>query len=201
MAKPIFNTVAGIFGRRSTGKTLYLKGSEEFNLPSIFTAYLNKKMKVLIIDTIDHPSYRDIPVIKPEQLHKWKAGVYRLWVRPKEMPELVQHINKLNSMWNTLIVFEDAYKHLKGQFYDGMAEIIIDSKQKNIDIVFMYHAFGWAPKDLFRVLDFIEVFKTNDSPESRREDMPGYYEAAMKVYTEVKNNKSNYYHKLIDTGL
>ena len=79
--------------------------------------------------------------------------------------------------------------------------LIGDSKQKNVDIIFMYHNWALAPKDLYRYLDFIEVFKTKDHPVVRKEDMPGYYDDAVKVYNEVQAHPSNFYHKLINTDL
>lgn len=201
MTEPIFNTVSGIFGMRGTGKTLYLKGSEEFNLPGFFQSYIDKKMKVLIIDTIDHNSYRDIPVIQLEQLKIWKQGVYRIWQRPDDMPEFTNYLNTLDSIYNSLIVYEDAYKHQARELDKPVKNLIIDSKQKNIDIIFMYHSWGMAPQDLFRMIDLIEVFKTKDHPKCRKDNMPGYYDTAVEVYNDVMANKSRFYHKLINTDL
>ena len=199
--QPVFNTVAAIFGQRGTGKTQYLKGNKELNLPGFFSSYLNKGMKILIIDTIDHPAYKEVPIIRIEQLKSWKKGVYRIFLRPSEIPQLINLLNTLPSAYNTLIVCEDAYKYIKDKFFEGLEEFIINSKQKNIDIIFMYHCWAWAPKDLFRVLDLIEVFKTKDSPAARKDSMPGYFEDAMKVYNEVNKNRSLFYHKLLNTGL
>jgi hypothetical protein len=76
-----------------------------------------------------------------------------------------------------------------------------DSKQKNINIVYMYHNWALAPKDLYRYLDYIEIFKTKDTPAARKDDMPGYFEEAMKIHTEVMKHPSLYYHKLLNTDL
>lgn len=201
METPVFNTVSAIFGKRGSGKTEFLKGNEALQLPGFFKPSLSNDMKVLTIDTIDHPSYRDIPFIAPERLKGWKKGVYRTFVKADEMPELNQLINDLPSMWNTLLVYEDAYKHQYDKLSKPVKDLIIDSKQKNINMVFMYHGFSMAPKDLYRMLDFIELFKTKDHPSVRKDDMPGYYDQALKVYNEVQANPSRFYHKLIDTEL
>lgn len=201
MQKPVFNTISAIFGKRGSGKTLYFKGSEEFKQPGFIKAYLKKGMKVLIIDTIDHPSYRDIPVIKPEQLASWKVGVYRIWVDADDMSVLNSHINKLDSMWNTLIVYEDAYKHQSDKLDKPIKNLIIDSKQKNIDIIFMYHCWSMAPKDLYRMIDLIEVFKIKEHPMVRKDNMPGYYEEAVIVHNEVIENTNPFFHKLLSTDL
>ena len=197
--EPTINTVSAIFGKRGTGKTVYLKGSEEFSQPGFIKAYLSKGMKVLIVDTFDHPSYRDIAIIKLELLSGWKKGVYRIFVRVEQMPDLCNLISE--TLWNTLLVFEDAHKHQCNKIDKSVMRLIGDSKQKNVDIIFMYHNWALAPKDLYRYLDFIEVFKTKDHPVVRKEDMPGYYDDAVKVYNEVQAHPSNFYHKLINTDL
>lgn len=194
-----FNTISALFGRRGTGKTEYLKGNPDFKLPGVFNAYLQKNMKVLIVDTFDHPSYRDIPIIKPNQLEIWKRGVYRMFCRVDQMPDLVSLLNE--TIWNSFIVFEDAHKHQYNRIDRSIMRMIGDSKQKNIDMCFMYHNWSLAPKDLYRYLDLIEVFKTKDHPICRKDDMPGYYEQALKAYEEVKANPSPFYHKLVTTDL
>jgi hypothetical protein len=201
MQKQNFNKVAAIFGMRGTGKTEFLRGNEALKLPGIIKAFLTKGMKVLIVDTILHPSYKDVPQIQPEQLPKWKKGVYRVIVRPTQIPAFLAYLNTLHSVWNSLIVFEDAYKHQYNKLDQELKELIIDSKQKNIDIIFMYHSFAMAPKDLYRMLDLIELFKTKDHPQCRKDDMPGYYSQAIATYTAVQKNASRFFHKTIDTEL
>lgn len=193
------NIVGAIFGMRGTGKTEYLKGNESLKLPGLIKSYIKKGMKVLIVDTFDHPSYRDIPIIKEEQFTVWKRGCYRIYVNVDKMPELCTAIAE--HLWNCLVVFEDSHKHQFRTIDRSIMRLIGDSKQKNIDILFMYHNWGLAPKDLYRYLDFIEVFKTKDHPAVRKDDMPGYYEQAEQVYNEVKAHNSRYYHKFLNTEL
>ncbi len=199
MSEPIFNTVTGIFGKRGTGKTEYLKGNEKFKLPGFFPTYLKKDMKILIIDTIDHPSYSDVPVINQSKLAEWKRGVYRIWVPKHEMPALCRLISE--TIWNALLVFEDAAKHQRKVLSDAMIGLIGDSKQQNIDIIYMYHNWKMAPKELYGYLDLIDVFKTKGHPREREEDMEDYYEEALQVYEEVKAHPSRFYHKLLDTEI
>lgn len=188
------NKVSGIFGRRGCGKTTFL-------LAEIIPVYLQKQMKILIIDTFDHPSYRKIPVLDKKKFPLWKKGVYRVFVPADEIPDLNYFINSQISIWNTLIVYEDAYKHTFKSIDRNLVQLMADSKQKNIDIVFMYHSWMQAPPDLFRFIDFIEVFKTKDSPESRKNFMPGYFDEAMNVWKRVMQDKNNFAHELLDTGL
>lgn len=196
-----FNAVFGIFGQRGSGKTDYLRGNPEHNLVGIMNIYAEKGMKVLIADTFDHPSYRNVPVLPMDKIASWKSGIYRVIIRPDDIAKLCKLINTTPSMWNTLIVFEDAYKHTSKTICKPMVELMIDSKQKNIDICFMYHAFMQAPADLYRFIDFMEIFKTKDTPEARKEHMPGYFEEAMHVYKIVKASTNKFFHKLLKTDL
>ncbi|MBS1647366.1 MAG: hypothetical protein JST67_08495 [Bacteroidetes bacterium] len=158
-------------------------------------------MKVLIIDTLDHPSYRNIPVLPKSKFSNWENGIYRVFTTREEIPKLNHFINSSPSVWNTCLVYEDAYKHTSKIIDKSLIQLMADSKQKNIDIVFMYHSFAQAPPDLYRYLDFIELFKTKDSPQCRKNYMPGYYDFAEKIYNEVKKNPSPFFHKMIDTGM
>ncbi len=206
MSEPIFNTVSAIFGKRGTGKTKYVIGDNSLGLPGFIKSYLKKDMKVLFVDTFDHPSYREIPIITPENLLLngkgqpiWKKGCYRIFVRVDQMADLCNLISE--NVWNTWVCFEDAHKHQYNRIDKSVMRLIGDSKQKNVDLTFMYHNWALAPKDLYRYLDYIEVFKTKDHPICRADDMPGYYDEALKIYTEVKVHPSPYFHKLVNTDL
>lgn len=197
--EPISNTITGIFGARGTGKTAYLLGDESCGIKGLVKTYLAKGMKVLIIDTFDHPSYKSVPTIKPKQLTGKLSGANRIFVRSEQMPELNKIIKE--TVYNTLLVYEDAYKHQFGKLDKSVMELIGDSKQKNVDILFMYHCFALAPKDLYRYLDYLEIFKTKDTPEERKQEMSGYFGEAMQAYNQVKANPSRYFHKTLYTGL
>lgn len=196
-----FNVIGAIFGQRGSGKTDYLKGNKKHSLPGLMNIYPKKNMKVLIIDTFDHPSYRDVKILPMDKLKLWNSGIYRVFTPAEDIPKLNKILNDSPKIWNTLLVYEDSYKHTFKKIDRSLIQLIADSKQKNIDIVFMYHNFGQAPPDLYRYLDYIELFKTKDSPECRKNFMPGYFDLANKVYNEVKNHSNPFYHKLIDTGL
>jgi hypothetical protein len=189
-----------VLGTIGHGKTEYVRGNPKFNLPGFIQPALKNGLKVLIIDTLDHPKYRDIPVLPKEKLHLWKSGVYRLIYEPDDMPEIYQLINTLPNLWNTRIIWEDAYKHIELVLNKRLRRLIIDAKNKNISMIFIYHAWDWIPKGMYKIMKYLEVFKTGDSPYNRKKDMPGYFDQAEKVYLEVLKSKDPYFHKLIVTG-
>ena len=201
MLEDRFNKVFAIFGQRGSGKTEFLKGNAELKIPGIINIYPQRTpaMKVLIIDTFDHPSYQNIPILKPKDLQYWQKGIYRCFTNAEDIPKLNRFLRDSPAIWNTLLVYEDAYKHTSKYIDKSLINLMADSKQKNIDICFMYHSFKQAPPDLYRYVDFIELFKTKDTPECRKDYMDVYYNKATEIFNEVKNNKSPFFHKTIDT--
>lgn len=184
-----FNKVITAIGARGTGKTSWLIGDEKVpDLKPLVDIYLkHHKMKVLIIDTIDHPSYSKVPIMTPDKIKLWKHGMYRIYdsdIINNVLPEIEAHLK------NALLICEDAYKWLKKTLPDNVAKFIIDSKQKNIDIIFLYHAWGWTPPDLFRICDHLEIFRTKDSFLSRKSYILPYINELKQI--DVKFNKSKF---------
>jgi hypothetical protein len=44
-----------------------------------------------------------------------------------------------------------------------MKRFLIDSKQKNIDVYFVFHSLAACPLDLIRITNFIILFKTKEA--------------------------------------
>lgn len=201
MSTKRFNRIFAIFGQRGSGKTEYTKGNPSLKLPGLINIYPPQGKKVLIVDTFDHPSWRDIPILPMELLPKWEKGICRCFTNAEDIPKLNRHLRDSPAMWNSLILYEDAYKHTSKTIDRSLINLMADSKQKNIDIGFMYHSFMQAPPDLYRYLDFIQLFKTKDSPESRKNFMPGYFDTAMQIYQKVRQHESPFFNLMIDTDL
>lgn len=209
----LFNIVCILLGERGGGKTLYAIGAkwcskekdQDLPVPGFIDIYLQKKMKVLFIMTLDHPSYHKIPMIPIEhvftQLHKWKdPSVYRIVCPQYQVQELLTLINSLNNLWNTAIFLEDTRKITGETVSKPLETLIIDSKNKNIDIYMMFHSWMQIPKEMYSMIDYIECFKVNQHPSCRQKEMLDYYDHALQVYTEVKANDFPFYHLTIDTG-
>ena len=195
-----FNKIFGIFGDRGTGKTEYVKGNPKFNLPGIVNLYLKRNMKVFVIDTIDHPAWRQYPVLPMERFGEFKKGVARIIANADDIPKVNYHLNDHPNTWNSLLLYEDARKHTYMKVDKSMIRLIGDSKQKNIDMGFMYHCFAHCPLDLYRYFDFIDLFKTKDTPVVREKAFAGNWDEAMSVYNKVKAHPDRHFHSLIDTG-
>lgn len=181
------NKVTAILGRRGTGKTVYTR-----KLIDSYTKALPYQ-KVLILDTLDHPAYKDIPAITISQLKRWnKPAVYRLY--GSNTDEILKEV--ANNLTNALLILEDASKYIRRQLSDDVRSFIFDSKQKNLDIVFLFHGFMSAPDELFRVIDNLVLFKT-DNPEYRKRSLINYTEI-QEAYTRVMANESPYYNETLE---
>ena len=201
-----FNYVGVIIGQRGTGKSLFVIGSKyasrpqdkALNIRGLFELAIKNNQKILIIDTLDHPAYKNIPVLKPADFKTFKKGIYRTWHEPDDIVKLIDLINKSPWLNNTLIICEDAGKYTEDRLPRPFKRLAIDTKQRNIDLILMYHCWIDTPKNVFSKSDFIQLFKTEDSPFVRRNDI-SLYEKVNKVYMAVKNNPNRFHGEYIDT--
>lgn len=182
------NKVITLIGNRGTGKTTFIK--------QVIAAYQkgNKGNKTLIVDTLDHPAYRDLKALTIDEIKRWKPtapGYFRLY--GSNTAEIMETISK--NFFNGLLIFEDASKYIGSRLDDNVKAFILDSKQKNLDIVFMFHSWGFVPNDLFRLTDAITLFKTQDSPLQKKNFMP--YELIEKQYLEVKGSENRFINKTV----
>ncbi len=180
------NKVTAIIGRRGTGKTTYIR-----KLMKSYGEALPYQ-KILILDTLDHPDYRDIPNITIDQLKRWnKPSIYRMY--GKDTDEMLQAVEE--NLKNALLILEDSSKYLRRTISNEVRSFIFDSKQKNLDIIFLFHGFQAMPDELFRIVDNLVIFKT-DNPKYRKSALTNYDEVE-QVYNRVMNNPSPYYNETI----
>jgi hypothetical protein len=201
-----FNEAGTILGQRGTGKTVYMLGSELSSNPKdkalkkrgVVDVYLQRGIKVLIADTLDHPSYRNIPILKQKDFYKFNHGIARVIFDPENMNGFVDLINRSAHMNNSFIAFEDAKKWTDVRVSKPLRRLMIDTKQRNIDTILMYHSFIDTPSDLFTLTDFTYMLKTEDSPEIRMNRMR-LASKVLEAYEIVKKHPSNFYGKYIHT--
>lgn len=189
-------------GGRDTGKTTYVRGNKELNVEGFFEMYLNAGIKILIIDTIDHPKYQDIPIMPIDMLHRFQSGIYRIIIPDEEdfplLYEMLIHCRNLDYMF---LVFEDASKYCYEKLHRRLKRFLLDAKNRHIGVLFMYHAWEWIPNGLCKLINLLQVFKTADSPELKKRQMPGYFEMAMIIYERVKSHPLAWYSEMLITGI
>jgi len=186
-----FNAITLIVGFRGTGKTTFAR--------SFFENY----SKVLVLDTNDHPAYRDLAEIEPRQLRRWKKGHKRLFRGdPKQNLAAIE-----NDVSNALIVFEDARKYIKRTLPEELERMITDSKQRNNDIFLLYHSLSMIPPFLFQSIDYLTLFFTKESLGSSLRSKLPFFDLVAAAHQKVariagqgrkENTLDRFYHLTID---
>lgn len=201
-----FNLVGSIIGGRGTGKSLFVLGSEftskpddrQLKIPGLIRTALNNGFKVFSIDTLDHPAYKKIPILTPAAFPKFKSGVARVFMEPDKILRLVDDINRAPHFNNTFLIFEDAGKYTEYRLPPAFKRLIADSKQRNIDILFVYHCWADTPNDVFKKgCDYIQLFKTSDSPEIRKPYL-SEFNKVMAAHTDLQKAPGRFAGKYID---
>lgn len=171
------NQVILIVGRRGSGKTDYTR--------SLMAA---SSLKKLVVDTLAHPKYADLPRISPEQVKRWRSGNYKMFGS-----NFAEMWSALQTVKNSLVVLEDATKYIKSttSLPDDVVAFLVDSKQNNNHVVIIYHGFGMVPRDLFRLCDIIVCFKTNEVLNEYRRKIPNF-PAVAAAYARVEKSRNNY---------
>ncbi len=176
------NKIILVLGKRGTGKTTYIK-----------EVLVNTKFyeKVLIVDTFANPMYNEIPEMKMINIKNWKKGTYRIYDSNTEdmLNEIESHIK------NSLIIFEDSVKYINKVLQSSVRKIVIDSKQKNNDVIFIFHGFASTPPELFRLSDLIVMFRTDD-PHYRKNEIIEF-DAIEQAYNQISKSKNQFDKKII----
>lgn len=179
------NKVNLVIGRRGTGKTTYIR-----NIIKIFRQ-VHKSTKIIVCDTLDHPIYRDFTTIKPEDIKKIDSNcLYRTFSGDTELI-----LNETEKLYNALVIYEDASKYIGTRLSDTTRKMIFDTKQKNVDMIFLFHGFYFVAPELLRVVDNIILFKS-DNPVLRKSIIPNYDEVE-KAYHQLESSKDPYLSKMI----
>jgi len=199
MSQKRFNKIVLELGARGTGKTTFMIGDKSAKVKGLLEVYKNTGMKILIVDTDDHPHYRHIPILSKKDFLKFKKGIARIIIDPESINDFCRFLSDSNNQWNTVIVWEDARKHSEKSICKELNRLIGNTKQQNIDMFFMYHSFGETPKDIYRKLDYIVLFKTMDSPEERKEVMSSYIKKLNIAYNQIQASPNRFINKTIGT--
>lgn len=180
-------------GTRGTGKTTAVK--------QVVKSSLMKKK--LVVDSFDSPVWEDmehfgyengvnekIPIIDIEMLRRWQSGTYRLI--GSDLEPIMDGIEQ--SVMNALIVFEDATKYIGSRLNSNVKRFVLDSKQKNLDLVFIFHSLVSIPPDLVRVANYLTLFKTQEGlPSTNKYPFPEI-PVAMDA---LRKSTNKYEHKTI----
>lgn len=191
---PLINVIVGTrgTGKTNTGKLLINSYHEG-----------NPNNKILILDNVDHVDYQHIPEIEPAYIKHWTAknGVYRCYRFPRNVSgssvellfeAMAKNDNGVHVFNNGLLVIEDSIKFFKkGIVPDFCLNYIVDSKQIGVDLIFMFHAFGLIPPDIWRFVNRLVIHKTNESWSFVKGRAPAAGQIE-REFLEVQNSANRY---------
>jgi len=153
------NKVTIVIGERNAGKTDFTK-----NL-----IYPIPKKKI-VVDTHDSENWRNyrtfkhsgrstelIPIVPMNAMFNEQKSTVRVITSD---PEQVFSFIALKA-YNCLIVLEDATRFFDdGKVPKNVKTFILDTKQRNVDFILVFHSLSDVPPKLIRWSDYITLFKT-----------------------------------------
>ncbi len=177
------NKVSLIVGGRGQGKTDFIKNV-------IFPL----KKRRIICDTFDSPVWRTyktfihperesetIEMIDFDQVKNSDSGTFRLI--SSDTDRIFETIEK--EAWNALVVIEDATRFISKNVDSNVRKFVLDTKQRNLDLIFVFHSLSDVPPDLIRWSDTLTLFKTNENFTSyMRTKIPN--QSIEKAFNRVK---------------
>lgn len=178
------NKVTIIIGRRGSGKTTFTK--------KLIASC--RHPRILIVDTLDHPSYREYELIDLGKLPRWRKGIKRILINEANVEEVVEQVR--THVHNALVIFEDAGKYIIEKIPTSLRNYVLDTKQINVDILFMYHGVGDVVPRLFRYADHLTLFKINDNLPTYKYKIPSF-DLVARTYEKVMKDANPYACKTI----
>lgn len=171
------NSIFLVVGDRGAGKTDFLKDHLD-NSPHI---------KKVILDTFDNPVWRTmktwrnpefinrpIPIMNVEDMQRHKNGLYRCFVTDDATLQKALEIYCMNS----LVIIEDASRYFEPVLTKSQRSYLLNSKQKNVDLIIVFHFLTDIPPRLVKMANYITLFKTNEYFYDRKRFFyPGFADA------------------------
>lgn len=182
------NNIYLVVGARNTGKTNYTKDL-------LANAAFPKK---LILDTFDNPVWRSmqtvgnpagamdqIPIMPPDKLPLHKSGAYRIF--DSDVTKL-ENLVALH-VWNSFVVMEDATRYYEYRLTKKQRAYLYNTKQRNVDIVLIFHLLSSVPRDLVKIANYITLFKTHEEDFDEKKYLHPQFR---QVFDAVKKSSSQY---------
>jgi len=193
------NKLWTVVGAKGTGKTTFLNNTDSKLPAGLIQKWMNARKgradeRTLIIDTLDHPAYRNYQIIEPEHILAFKRGVKRIIVNQTKFDRLFSIMK--NDLFNCMVVCEDSTKYIRNnvKVSDDLNNFMTDIKQKNIDLVFTYHSLGMVNLDVVRMTDVLVLFKSPDPPTGNKF---GQLNQVKKAYTEIMADSNPFSRQII----
>jgi hypothetical protein len=136
---------------------------------------------------------------------------------PDEMPKLIYDVNNEYKQYynepfipfqdflikidnedlkKTYILIEEAtiFFSTHSRFEEMMHVLVLARHSGNI-IQLNFHSFGSVPKNIYHLLDYVTVFKTNDSEKDVTDRFDN--ENVLQAFTEARNSTDEHFYKTV----
>lgn len=185
------NIVNVLIGGRGTGKTYTI-------LHDVIAKYQEAApdKKILVIDTFNSPAYEGIENITIPDMKRWVGGCRRYLIScvPEEFDDSIDKIAKY--CYNSVIIIEDSGRFITSSLRNSILRLVTDTKQKNIDLYFVFHSLMQVPPRLIQLTDFVLLHKTNEKLTTallNKYPNPELHEA----FKRVNKHKNKYYYEIL----
>lgn len=176
------NEIILVVGRRGCGKTTFTKELVRIN-----------KKKTLLVDTFDHPDWRENFTDKSiPDLYKWKSGNLRIYDSEPEETLLAA----FKACSNCVIVMEDCKRYVEPSVQKWLRKGIIEHRNRNIDLIMMFHNLKDIPPYIAGMHNRIVLFKTNDNMDQPLNKFSNWNDI-QKTHERVMKHKTPWYSEVI----
>jgi len=184
------NKIILVVGNRGTGKTDFCKNILD-TLP---------QPKKLILDTFDNPAWRNmktwnhpewesrvIPIMPIEDIERHRSGMYR--IAESDTIHSQDMIDK--HCMDTGLIMEDASRYFPLNLSRSQKNYLLNSKQKNTDIILVFHYLATVPPELVKMADYITLFKTGEGDFNDKKYFHTGFREAFEYLKKAKNRFEN----------
>jgi hypothetical protein len=174
-----------IIGKQGSGKTTFAK--------KLALKY-PKKVLVIVADDFE-PAWKNFPLVEMENVGKLSSGKRRIIYEPENK----EFINDLKHRFaGGLIIWDDAKTYFRSQkSINELENMLIRSRQFNVEHVFMYHGLSTIPGMIWSYLTHLVLFATNDA-HVRAKDRTFNYELMIERVNHVnaEAKKNEHFHEI-----
>lgn len=178
------NKITLLIGRRGCGKTtFYLNMSK-----------LDRK-KIIVVDLFAHPDYTTkFQDISMDEVSRWKSGNVRLYGGEP----VAMLTNVFQNCSNCTLVMEDCKRYIDPVVQKPIRQGIIEHRNRNIDIVMMFHTLKDVPPYVCSMHNDIILFKTNENVDRVRQDKFSNWDQLAEAHHRIMNHKSPFYNEVVN---
>lgn len=145
------NICALIIGMRRNGKSTYIVDE----LIPIYLANVANVTDVYVIQGKRNDTYDKLKGKKHFHLHL--------------LNDIKESMPILKNLSNAVVFFDDAQLLIGKQLDDNVRKMIINLGQCNVDLFLVFHSFTAATRELWTLIDMMEIFYVQESAAARSE--------------------------------